>query len=120
MQSSAAVAIGAVLGATTRWWLGDVLRNDGFPWATLLVNLAGCALVGWCAIRLQRGTAAWYFVVTGCLGGMTTASAFAVETRQLVDDGRVAMAIAYVSISVAGGLAAVATSRHWAQRAALA
>lgn len=120
MQSSVAVAIGAVIGASTRWWIGDVLSSDGFPWATLLVNLAGCAVVGWSAIRLQRGTLAWYFVVTGFLGGMTTASAFAVETRQLVDDGRVATAITYVTVSVAGGLASVATSRHWAQRAALA
>ena len=118
MHSSIAVAIGAAIGAAVRWSVGEALTGDGFPWATLVVNLIGCGVVGWCAIRLQRGTVAWYFVVTGLLGGFTTASAFAVETRQLVDDGRGVSAVLYVLVSVTGGLTAVATSRHWAQREA--
>jgi fluoride exporter len=116
MQSSAAVAIGAAIGAAVRWRIGEALTSDGFPWATLLVNLLGCTALGWVAMRLQRGTVAWYFVVTGLLGGFTTASAFAAETRQLVDDGRSASATLYVVLSIVGGLAAVATTRRWAER----
>lgn len=116
MRSSFAVALGAVLGASGRWWIGDRMASDGFPWATLLVNLVGCAAIGWCAIRLQRGTVGWYAVVTGLLGGFTTASAFAVETRQLVADGRPLVAAAYVTASIGLGLAAVSTTRTWAQR----
>jgi fluoride exporter len=117
MQSSLAVAVGAVIGASTRWLAGEALTSDGFPWATLLVNLLGCAAIGWFAMRLRRGTVAWYFVVTGCLGGFTTASTFAVETRQLVDDGRGATALLYVAVSVVGGIAAAAGTRTRAQRA---
>lgn len=118
MQSSAAVALGAVLGASGRWAIGEALASDGFPWATLLVNLVGCAAIGWFASRLQRGTVAWYFVITGVLGGFTTASAFAVEARQLVDDDRAVTALVYVAVSIVGGLVAVAAARHQAQRAA--
>lgn len=116
MRSSFTVAVGAALGASGRWWIGERLASEGFPWATLLVNVVGCAAIGWCAIRLERGTVRWYLVVTGLLGGFTTASAFAVETRQLVADGRPVVATLYVTASVGLGLAAVSTTRTWAQR----
>lgn len=116
MRTSVAVAAGAALGASARWWSGELLASDGFPWATLLVNLVGCAAIGWIAIGLGRRTVVWYFTVTGCLGGFTTASAFAVETRSLLDDGRPATAAAYVVASVGLGLAAVSAGRTVAQR----
>ena len=112
VHSSVAVALGAVGGATTRWAIGEALASDGFPWATLLVNLVGCAAIGWFAIRLERGSVAWYFVVTGVLGGFTTASAFAAEARQLLDDGRGGVALAYVAASTVGGIGAVAAARR--------
>ena len=118
MRSSIAVAAGAALGAGSRWWVGELLASDRFPWATLLVNLLGCGVIGALAIRLERGTDAWYFAVTGLLGGLTTASTFAVETRQLLDDGRTAVAAAYVLASVVGGLAAVSAARTWSLRMA--
>lgn len=111
-----AVASGAVVGASARWAVGVLLSGDGFPWATAVVNVLGCALVGWLAMRLERGTLSWGFTITGCLGGFTTASAFAVDTRRLLDDGRPLWAIVYVALSIIGGLAAVATSRRWAER----
>ena len=116
MRTSLAVAVGAALGASARWRIGASLVSEGFPWATLLVNVAGCAVIGWVAIGFTRRTVAWYFVVTGCLGGFTTASTFAVETRQLLADGRVATAVAYVTASVGLGLGAVSASRTAAQR----
>lgn len=116
MSSSSAVAAGTALGASARWAIGATLTTGTFPWATLAVNLLGCAAVGWCAIRLRRGTVLWYFVVTGCLGGFTTASAFGVETRTLLDDGRVLTALVYVVVSIVGGTAAVAASRRRALR----
>lgn len=114
--AAGAVAAGAVVGASARWAVGEALGAADFPWATLVVNVIGCAAIGWFATRLQPGSAAWCFVITGCLGGLTTASAFGAETRQLVDDGRSAVALAYVVVSVAGGLTAVVASRRWAQR----
>lgn len=118
MRSILAVAAGAVLGASARWGVGEALGFERFPWATVIVNVLGCALIGWGAMRFRRGTVAWCFVVTGCLGGFTTASAFALDTRQLLDEGRSSSALLYVVVSVAGGLAAVATTRRLAERAA--
>lgn len=84
----------------------------------MIVNVLGCALIGWGAMQLRRGTVAWCFVVTGCLGGFTTASAFALDTQQLLDQGRSSTALLFIVASVAGGLAAVATTRRLAERAA--
>lgn len=113
------VGVGAVIGASARWWLGELLTVDGFPWATLLANIVGCVMTGWCAVALARRTTAWYFVMTGCLGGFTTASAFAVETRQLLDDGRPATAAVYVVASVGLGLAAISLTRTLTLRSAV-
>lgn len=106
-----AVAVGAALGAGSRWGVGELLATDGFPWATLTVNLIGCTLVGLAAVRLVRGTALWSFVVTGFLGGLTTASTFAVDTRGLLDDGRPFVALTYLAVSVGGGLIATSVVR---------
>ncbi len=101
------VAGGGAAGAVARWGLGELIPRDpgDFPWATLMVNLVGCALIGWCA-RSLRGRELWLLVVTGGLGGFTTFSSFAVEVRDLVAAGHGAHAAAYVVASVAGGMAA--------------
>lgn len=111
MRTPIAVVAGAALGAGGRWAVAELLAGDTFPWATLLVNLVGCAAIGLAAVRVVRGTTAWYFLVTGLLGGLTTASTFAVDTRRLLDDGRPLVALAYIALSVGGGLAATSLAR---------
>jgi CrcB protein len=40
-------ALGGALGALARWALTEVVPSPGgWPWATLLVNLTGCFLLG--------------------------------------------------------------------------
>jgi CrcB protein len=108
-----AVAAGAAAGSTLRWAAGEAIgpRPDEFPTATLLVNLVGCVLVGVAATRVRRGSLAWLGLVTGGLGGLTTYSAFAVETRVLLGDGHAWTAAAYVTASLAGGLGGAALAR---------
>lgn len=124
MRSAAAVALGATIGATARWAVGELLAHldhaDGFPWPTLIVNVVGCAVLGWVAATMERRTTTWYFVVTGVLGGLTTASAFAVDTRRLLDDGEAVSAIVYVVASVGIGLLALSATRTatWRRRTA--
>ncbi len=103
-----AVAIGGAIGAGLRWAAGASWTHDrgDWPWATLAVNLIGCAVIGLAARRLRMGTVAWGFVVTGMLGGFTTFSSFAVEVDQLIDAGRASIAICYVAVTLAGGYAA--------------
>jgi CrcB protein len=109
----AAVALGGVLGALARWGVARALPSPtgGWPWATLLVNVTGCALIGvLLAVLLARFPEhPWLrpFLCTGVLGGYTTFSTFAVDTVRLVDDGAAGTAAGYVAASVLGGLLAV-------------
>jgi protein CrcB len=73
----------------------------GFPWSTLAVNLAGCAALGVVLELLARLSAphrlARPFLGTGLLGGFTTVSAYALETRTLLASGRPGPAAGYLA-----------------------
>lgn len=115
MRNIALVAVGAAVGALVRRimsiWSPEA---SAFPWGTLFANLTGCAVIGWCAGRLDRESPTWLFLVTGVLGGLTTASTFAAETRSLVTDGRPLIAAGYVLASSIGGLGVAAVVRRLA------
>ncbi|MGY2127913.1 fluoride efflux transporter FluC [Blastococcus sp. SYSU DS0617] len=112
MIAYVAAALGGALGALARWGAAEGLPHDagGWPWATLLVNVAGCLLLGLLIGLVGAGSPSWLrpFLGTGVLGGFTTYSAFAVETVQLTDAGRPGLAAGYVAASVLGGVAASA------------
>jgi CrcB protein len=107
-------ALGGALGALSRW--GVVLAlprsSGGWPWATLTVNLAGCLLIGVLlavlAARRPDDDRLRAFLGAGVLGGFTTFSSFAVEVADLLRAGTPLIAVAYVVVSVLGGLLAVA------------
>lgn len=109
MRSTLLVAAGGAAGAAMRWAVGETITppDSGFPWHTFLVNVVGCALIGLAARRIGRGTDLWYGLVTGVLGGLTTFSAFAEETRALLANGYGLTAAAYVGASVIVGVVAV-------------
>ena len=113
MRAIFIVAIGGALGASGRWAIGELIERDpgAFPWATLLVNVTGCALVGLAARHLISGSERWLAAVTGFLGGLTTFSTFANETRDLIDADRPGLALVYVATSVVIGLAATEVAR---------
>ena len=117
-------ALGGALGALARWAAAEALPTapGGWPWATLLVNLTGCFLLGVlvAVLAARPPEPAWVrpFLAVGVLGGYTTYSAFAVEVVELVDDGAVAPAAGYVVLSVVGGVTAVAVGALAGRRAA--
>ena len=108
-----AAMVGGVLGALARWGVSRALPSPagGWPWATLLVNVTGCGLIGaLLAVLLARHPGhPWLrpFLVTGVLGGYTTFSTFTVDVVRLVDAGAWATATSYLLASVLGGLLAV-------------
>ncbi len=73
------VALGAALGAPLRYVTAHLL--DGrLPWGTVLVNVAGSFLLGlFGGMALTGATIA--FLGAGFCGGLTTYSAFAVQTH---------------------------------------
>ena len=113
----AAVAAGALLGTLARVGISTAWPHEsaGFPWATLLINVAGSLLAGLAVGSLQRRPGASPllrpFAVTGVLGSFTTYSAFAVETNALVGP-RPGAAALYVGLTLAGGTLAAAAGLH--------
>lgn len=106
------VFLGAGLGGVLRFWVSESISSpaNGFPLATLLINAAGCLVIG-CLIGAMptMSSVTRLIVVIGLLGGFTTFSAFARETVDLWQAGRLSTAAAYVvssnvlSIALAAG-----------------
>jgi fluoride exporter len=99
----AVIAVGGGLGSIARYGLSELLPTPAgtFPWATFITNVSGCFLIGvlmvlitdvWSAHRLVRP-----FLGVGVLGGYTTFSTYAVETRGLLQPGTVALAFTYLA-----------------------
>ncbi|BBX23810.1 putative fluoride ion transporter CrcB 1 [Mycolicibacter terrae] len=98
----AAVALGGAVGACARYGIGLAwpTPSGGFPWATLVVNVSGCALMGalmvaitevWVGHRLLRP-----LLGTGVLGGYTTFSTFAGDVDTLAAAGHLGRALLYL------------------------
>jgi len=95
------VACGVMLGAGLRAGLNGTGLGIG---ATLLANVAGCAVAGALA---RRSPDPWRaFWLTGVAGGLSTLSAMGVEVDDLVTDGRPALAVGYVTVSIGAGIGA--------------
>lgn len=109
-MNAAAVALGAALGALTRWQAGLLLneRWPGFPLGTLLVNVVGGLLIGVALEWFGRQPNELFklLLVTGFLGGLTTFSAFSGESLALLRDGHLALAGAHTLAHVLGALLA--------------
>jgi fluoride exporter len=106
-------ALGGVLGALARWAVAEALPHspDAWPWATFLVNITGCLIIGVLLAvllaRFPRSTWLRPLLAVGVLGGFTTYSTFAVDVVSLTEAGHPALAGGYVLASVIGGVAAV-------------
>lgn len=107
----AAVGVGAMLGAWSRWGLSVALNHvvPALPMGTLAVNLIGGFLIG-AALELftQHATLPpeWrLFFVTGFLGSLTTYSAFSLEAVLLLQEARYGWAMALIGSHLFGSLA---------------
>jgi CrcB protein len=107
------IAAGGVLGSSARYGAALVLPHAaaGVPWATLLVNVIGCLLIGvlmtlvlrvWPPSRYVRP-----FLGTGVLGGFTTFSSYALDVHTLMVAGEPRSAFGYLFGSLFAGLVAV-------------
>ena len=108
------VMAGGALGAGGRHLIGGwLLRQfgDGLPWGTLAVNRLGSLAAGFLLIWLEgRGSGATYaraFLVVDVLGGLTTYSALMLECLVYARSARPGAMLAYLAITLVGGLALV-------------
>ncbi len=108
-----AVAAGGVVGSWLRWGVASAFPVAGgtFPVTTLAINVVGSAVLGAVLVTLldrpPPRTHLHAFLGTGLLGAFTTFSTFTVEAVELVRTGHWPVAAAYLTASVALGLAAV-------------
>ncbi|GGH94009.1 fluoride efflux transporter FluC [Arthrobacter liuii] len=125
MTAAALVGIFGVAGALLRFgidsWFAHhssirSVRTDGsmrlhWPWATLLVNVVGCFIIGM-AHGLTAGLglgAEWQAgLATGLAGGLTTFSSWTTATIRLLSEARFGSAALNVAVNLGLGFAAAA------------
>ncbi|WNK20395.1 CrcB family protein [Halomonas piscis] len=109
-----AVMAGGALGGMLRALAtraGARLWGNALPWGTLAANYAAALALGAFAGAVARGGElglAWAFAATGVLGGLSTVSSLALQTLGLWQQPRRGAAIAYLALSVIGGVALAA------------
>ncbi len=108
------VFLGAGIGGALRHGVNVAssrLFGLGFPFGTLIVNIAGSFLMGllagYFAFRPGVDQHMRLFLTTGILGGFTTFSAFSLDTMLLIERNRYALAAGYAAGSVAFSVAAL-------------
>src|SRR3954468_5243609 len=113
------VALGGALGASARYGIDRAIesRSDSvFPWATFVINLSGCFLIGLISATLidRHHLPAWVRIglVLGVIGGYTTFSTYAQEALTLFAARDGPLALAYTVGSVVTGILAVYAGEH--------
>ncbi|HEY7717577.1 MAG TPA: fluoride efflux transporter CrcB [Pedococcus sp.] len=118
-----AIAAGGALGSLGRYAVARALPDQpgAFPTGTFLVNVSGSLAMGvlfvW-VLALHRPHP-WLrpFLGVGVLGGWTTFSTYALESRALVVSGHGPTALLYAAGSLLLGLAAVGAGVSLGERA---
>jgi fluoride exporter len=105
-MTAALVAVAGAAGVLARYGIGRAtLHTEALIWATVAINLSGSFLLGlltasdWFSRDLREA------IGVGFLGGFTTYSTFSVQVVLEADGGRTATAVAYLVVSVIGGIA---------------
>ncbi len=92
------VALGAAVGVPLRFALAEWLDED-FPLGTLTANVVASTLLGlFTGMSVSESESVTALLGTGVCGGMSTYSAFALQTHRV----GVAYAVATVGLSLAG------------------
>jgi fluoride exporter len=107
------VGFGGAVGSMLRYALQRCFQAQTaatFPMGTLLVNIAGCFLIGifWAIISrsITWNEEIKLLLMTGFCGGFTTFSAFTMEGFGLLKENRTLLFVIYLSASVVGGFLA--------------
>lgn len=105
------VAVGGAMGSVARYLLSKFVSSSVlsvFPFATFVINLLGCFLIGIFCGLAERNVAIqgdmkllW---ITGVCGGFTTFSTFSNESLSLLQSGHILYGALYIAGSVFLGI----------------
>lgn len=108
------VAAGGAIGAVGRYGvvsMAGALLGHGFPFGTLIVNIAGSFILG---ALIETSALIWSpspeiraLIVIGILGAFTTFSTFSLDTVTLFTRGETTHAMLYVLASVVASIGAL-------------
>lgn len=119
LQNILMVGLGGFAGSVLRYLAARFLNAD-FPWGTMLVNIAGCLIVGLFYGMIERGNIAppevRLLLTVGFCGGFTTFSAFMNENFMMLKAGEFLPFALYTAGSLIIGLAATWLG-YWLVRA---
>ena len=108
------IALGGGLGSVVRY-LANLNLGKIWPFkmyfATLLVNIIGCFLIGFLIGYLQKNSSSneslKLLLITGFCGGFTTFSAFGLENFNLLQSQNYITSLLYIATSIIIGIAFV-------------
>jgi fluoride exporter len=107
------VCLGSAVGGGARYLLSEWVSGalgSAFPYGTLAVNLIGSFLIGglmYAGLEASLLSATTLLALTtGVMGGFTTYSAFSFQTLRSLQQGQLAIAAAYVAVTLVGCLLA--------------
>ena len=101
------VALGGIAGAAARWWVHSLWPDNSEWGATLIVNVAGSAVLGWLvATGLHGRRVAAAVVGSGFCGSFTTFSAFSLIVAGYLESGRPGAGMLYAAATLGPAIAA--------------
>jgi fluoride exporter len=119
MKNYVLVFIGSGIGGMMRFGLSSIIKWNGtsLPWATMFVNILGCAIIGFVlAIADRNATFSTQYKIllaTGLCGGFTTFSALSAECLTLLRQQQFVLAAVYICCSIVLGLIACALNYYY-------
>lgn len=108
------VGFGGGIGSIFRFLISVLMNKYNhtvFPWATFIVNILGCLiiglLIGYFDRQLISNPNLKFLFITGFCGGFTTFSTFSAENIGLFNSGHSFLAVLYITLSIVFGIAAI-------------
>lgn len=113
------IGLAGAAGALMRYGIGQgverAVPEQHFPWATFVVNMAGCVFFGFVyywidfneTMTPETQQRLRLVLLTGFAGAFTTYSTYAFQTTMLIDEGKWGYALANIGVQTIGGLIAI-------------